>query len=978
MALFAALKNKRLIGETTLSNWWEAYPAVSADDNGIQALLSETEPDQAAPADDNPAQIAENQEGKWWEAYPAMRADVGHQWLLPDSEADKKSQEGQAVLSDIEADKKFQEGQARLHEAHQSIESYGEAATVAGQVVTDTTSLVWRLFGQNEHADNLNRDSDILTQAMGERDAARWQSKADPEGMSTLEQAGQYVPFLKQGVRGAARSLGTAVLGAKGAGALFGTARIAAGGARGAAAGAAARGAAGVAEGAAQGAGAAARGALGAAGGSAYGAIGLASAQEANNAMTEGTDAGLEGSALAGYVASQGLIEALPATVMQRLGLGGVEAMIAGPAIRGGIKAGFIEAIKATGKEIPEELVTEVLHAVAREYSNVDPHALDSDRLSSLIADTVLSTVIMGAGAGAVKGAQGIVEADRGTGLSAQAQRLAPVVPGQQPTGVPSRTQQVDPLAVVATLQALASDGTTATTPLPNGATPPATGKPSTEAPTVEQKLAALDKPPGAHKWAEITFGDRSRYKEAPDEKTRTQQWQQSRATPATPAPPALPGRPSAVPPPSSAPQGATRRWWDFGTGEPIEPEAQLELPTTGKPPLPTTGKPPLPKGATDKRQVQPAQVQGDTAQGSQVPGQPQDGTQQTGKVPEAKVPVVTPTGKAPWQLTRDQHVAERERRINEFRRLSDENGGGPSAMQVPEVAEAFRAQEEWSDLDMGHKPRVQQAIKEGKQVPPEVLAEYPGVSPAPKPAAATQPQATTAPTTETKPPTQDTRDVVKGTDGKLYREDPDPNLKPSQRIKMRQAIDPSEGIVLITKDQFGNPIPPETLKARQEFVDKAKPGAKFESKEYPGQSFEVMDDGTLLNSSRRKMGDVQTQANLVKPGDLTWTAEQVEPSTAAAPSTEKQLQLTDKDGKVIKPTASQSEPTKASADQKATKPLPEGAIGWQPAPPDAFSVTEDSDLKRETSRRQKEDPQRRVVDLVDTCLLYTSPSPRD
>jgi len=323
---------------------------------------------------------------KWWEEDTAVRADVGPE----------------AVLSSIAEEKKRQEDQALLHEAHQSIEKYGEIPSALSQIVTDTAAVGERLIGMSDRADEVNRKSDILSQALSERDRAAWRADESPKGMSTLEQAGQYIPWLKQGVRGAVRSLGSAVLGAKGAGAIAGAGKIAAGATRGAVAG-------GVA-GAAQGAGIAARGALGA-GGSAYGAIGLASAQEANRAITEASDAGLKGSALAGYVASQGVIEALPATVMQRLGLGGVEAMIAGPAIRGGIKAGFIEAIKATGQEIPEELATEVLHAVASEYSGLDPQALDSDRLSSLVADTVLQTVLMGAGAGAMQTASGAIQA---------------------------------------------------------------------------------------------------------------------------------------------------------------------------------------------------------------------------------------------------------------------------------------------------------------------------------------------------------------------------------------------------------------------------------------------------------------------------------------------------------------------------------------------------------------------------------------
>lgn len=373
-----------------MSNWWESYPVVSADE--VESVATATKPaksDKAAKPED-----AKAQEGNWWEAYPAMRADAGPK----------------AILSGIADEKKRQEDAALLHEAHQSIERWGEVPTIASQVITDTAAVGERLIGMNERADEVNRKSAILDRALKERDEARWRSQEDPATMSTSEQAGQYIPFLKQGARGATRSLASALIGSKGAGAAMGAGKVAAGAATGAARGAAARGAAGAVAGSTQGAGSAARAAIGTTGGSAYGAIGMASAQEANKAITEGVDAGLEGSALAGYVASQAIIEAAPAIVMERIGLGGVEAMVAGPAIRGGVKAGFIQAIKATGQEIPEELTTEALHAVATEYGGLDRQALDSDRLSSMVADTILQTVLMGAGAGAMQTVRGAAQ----------------------------------------------------------------------------------------------------------------------------------------------------------------------------------------------------------------------------------------------------------------------------------------------------------------------------------------------------------------------------------------------------------------------------------------------------------------------------------------------------------------------------------------------------------------------------------------
>jgi hypothetical protein len=87
---------------------------------------------------------------------------------------------------------------------------------------------------------------------------------------------------------------------------------------------------------------------------------------------------------------------------------------------------------------------------------------------------------------------------------------------------------------------------------------------------------------------------------------------------------------------------------------------------------------------------------------------------------------LVNKDGKEPWQLTKDEHVAERVRRIDEFKRLSDEHGGVPESFKNPEVVAAWKAQEEWSDVDMGHQPKVAAALAQGKPVPPEVLAQYP------------------------------------------------------------------------------------------------------------------------------------------------------------------------------------------------------------------------------------------------------------
>lgn len=132
-----------------------------------------------------------------------------------------------------------------------------------------------------------------------------------------------------------------------------------------------------------------------------YGAIAAASGQEANRAITEGKDAGLKGRELAGYAVSQGVIEGIPAAVMQRVGLGGVESMVS----RKAVSAGLFNGLKRLGitatHELPEEIVTELGHNVAAAISGVEPNALTLESLEQTVAETTVQTLITVGFAGA-------------------------------------------------------------------------------------------------------------------------------------------------------------------------------------------------------------------------------------------------------------------------------------------------------------------------------------------------------------------------------------------------------------------------------------------------------------------------------------------------------------------------------------------------------------------------------------------------
>jgi hypothetical protein len=98
----------------------------------------------------------------------------------------------------------------------------------------------------------------------------------------------------------------------------------------------------------------------------------------------------------------------------------------------------------------------------------------------------------------------------------------------------------------------------------------------------VAQKLSTLDKPPGAHKWAEVVLGDRRRFKEAPDEATRTKLWEQSRTATTSQQPPLPQGVPDASQVPtnerSNDVQGDGREGSQIDSGSQVRVEGQEQV----------------------------------------------------------------------------------------------------------------------------------------------------------------------------------------------------------------------------------------------------------------------------------------------------------------------------------------------------------------------------------------------------------------
>ncbi len=162
------------------------------------------------------------------------------------------------------------------------------------------------------------------------------------------------------------------------------------------------------------------------------GMIGLATAQEMNQAVFEGKEAGLKGTDLAAHVIAQGAVEAGPASLMSKFGRGGFEAIFGKTAqkvITRGIKAGLKKAGIRTIDELIEENITEIGHSVVSAVSGLDPNAVTLNRIGKTVADTTVATVMqMG-----LAGAPGVARA-------AMAKGEPEVAPGQ-PQAAPSRAE---------------------------------------------------------------------------------------------------------------------------------------------------------------------------------------------------------------------------------------------------------------------------------------------------------------------------------------------------------------------------------------------------------------------------------------------------------------------------------------------------------------------------------------------------------
>jgi hypothetical protein len=128
-----------------------------------------------------------------------------------------------------------------------------------------------------------------------------------------------------------------------------------------------------------------------------YGAITVAAMQETNEAIPRGREAGKEGIELAQYAVEKGVVEAAPAMLMQRFGMGGVESVFAKRAAVKGVRDGFKRLGITLAHEQLEEIDTTYLSNVVDYFENVDKAALSPERIRQDVADTIGQTFITAA-----------------------------------------------------------------------------------------------------------------------------------------------------------------------------------------------------------------------------------------------------------------------------------------------------------------------------------------------------------------------------------------------------------------------------------------------------------------------------------------------------------------------------------------------------------------------------------------------------
>lgn len=123
-----------------------------------------------------------------------------------------------------------------------------------------------------------------------------------------------------------------------------------------------------------------------------YGIIGSFALTEGNKALYDAEQAGLTGNDRLKYATVQGVIEGTVAAVFQRFAPG-LERLVPQIASQT-MKTSGKQLLRSTAEEIPEELLTELGHAIAESEYGIDPNAMNEEQIRKRMVDTLGQTVL--------------------------------------------------------------------------------------------------------------------------------------------------------------------------------------------------------------------------------------------------------------------------------------------------------------------------------------------------------------------------------------------------------------------------------------------------------------------------------------------------------------------------------------------------------------------------------------------------------
>lgn len=497
-------------------------------------------------------------------------------------------------------------------------------------------------------------------------------------------------------------------------------------------------------------------------GAGAAGIIGSFAATEANQALYDAEQAGLKGNDRLKYAVVQGAIEGTIAAAFQRFapGLENFVPQIA----KGAMKLSGKQFLKMTAQELPEELLTEVGHAVTEASYGIDPNATSAEQIVPRMVDTIAQTVAtLGLAQGTARLAQNkqrleqleTLRTTESRDLKREAAKLgiegtrseirqkvreeskqiqkeierAEVQPETevQPDGKRTweQTGQGEAKDIPAPEVPVAEQPPDAPSPQPS---PPAEPAPTAETPVDEARVEELLRRRG--------FEKRTRNRDFDGRRDRVEATIRRQV----------------------AEEEAALQKYPPGTQLEIEGyQTPFNVTEQGKLVEIATGREMGDNAGAILRQYTPEQIRVIQPEAATPPAPEVTATPESSPQAPIQPPEAAPAAKEPWQMTQDE-VIEREKQVfGDIKNVTDKGVVWSDGKFTPFKDKRGNAKVQFL---YDHERAIQKALSEGKPVPPEVLKDYPDLATQPHnasepestPESVQQPEPQPVPAQETKP----------------------------------------------------------------------------------------------------------------------------------------------------------------------------------------------------------------------------------